>query len=150
MLDWTMARRTLRAYNEGRILGEDLASGHAPVDLRLGRDIDDAPATATLEDLASAILVRGEAGLSVEVVNPSAPQPWGRWETTQSQGGVVDEGTVILLGTNALARAGRERTQLTRGIRVQAAQWLPLVHYRPGDLVLALGETGAMEPVRVR
>lgn len=148
--DWTMAGRTLRVYNEGTVLGEDLATGPAPVDLRLGRDIDDAPATATLEDLATAILVRGEAGLSVEVTNPAAPQPWGRWETSQSQGGVTDEGTAVLLGTNALERAGRERTQLTRGLRFGAARFLPLAHYRAGDVVLAPGENGAMEPVRVR
>ncbi|TYB71253.1 fibronectin type III domain-containing protein [Nonomuraea sp. PA05] len=148
--DWTMAGRTLRVYNEGTVLAEDLASGPAPVDLRLGRDIDDAPATATLEDLATAILVRGDAGLTVERTNPSAPAPWGRWEAPQSQGGVTDQGTAILLGDNALQRAGRERTQLTRGIRVGAARWLPLAHYRPGDVVLAPGETGAMEPLRVR
>ncbi|MEU7855268.1 hypothetical protein [Nonomuraea sp. NPDC049141] len=150
VLDWTMSGRTLRVYNEGTILGEDLASGPAPVDLRLGRDIDDAPATATLEDLATAILVRGEAGLTVEVTNPSAVAPWGRWETAQSQGGVSDQGTAILLGTNALERTGRERTQLTRGIRFGAARWLPLAHYRAGDVVLAPGESGGMEPVRVR
>ncbi|MEV1003395.1 hypothetical protein [Nonomuraea sp. NPDC050202] len=150
VLDWTMAGRTLRAYNEGTVLGEDLATGAAPVDLRLGRDIDDAPATATLEDLATAILVRGEAGLTVERTNPSAPAPWGRWEASQSQGGVTDQGTAILLGDNALQRAGRERTQLTRSIRLGAARWLPLAHYRPGDRVLAPGETGAMEPLRVR
>ncbi|WP_188197209.1 fibronectin type III domain-containing protein [Nonomuraea sp. SYSU D8015] len=150
VLDWTMSGRTLRVYNEGTILGEDLATGPGPVDLRLGRDIDDAPATATLEDLVTAILVRGEKGLAVEVTNPSAPQPWGRWETSQSQGGVTDEGTAILLGTNALERVGRERTQLTRGIRFGAARFLPLVHYRPGDVVLAPADEGVMEPVRVR
>ncbi|MCF6467410.1 hypothetical protein FAF44_03135 [Nonomuraea sp. MG754425] len=149
VLDWTMSGRTLRVYNEGTVLGEDLTVSPG-VDLRLGRDIDDAPATATLEDLASAILVRGEAGLSVEVTNPSAPHPWGRWETSQAQGGVTDSGTAILLGTNALERAGRERTQLTRGVRFGAARWLPLVHYRPGDLVRAPGEHGDMEALRVR
>ncbi|MEV4078945.1 hypothetical protein AB0J43_01460 [Nonomuraea fuscirosea] len=150
VLDWTMAGRTLRVYNEGTVLGEDLATGPAPVDLRLGRDIDDAPATATLEDLATAILVRGDGGFSVEVTNPAAPQPWGRWETSQSQSGVTDHGTATLLGTNALERAGRERTQLTRGLRFGAARWLPLVHYRPGDTVLAPGDDGVMEPLRVR
>ncbi|GAB2918757.1 hypothetical protein ACFMQL_20585 [Nonomuraea fastidiosa] len=150
VLDWTMRGRTLRVFNEGTELGRDLAGGVAPVDLRLTRDIDEAPDSATLEDLATAILVRGEAGLSVVVTNPSAVAPWGRWETSQSQGGVSDEGTAILLGTNALERAGRERAQLTRGIRFEAARWLPFEHYRPGDVVLAPGDQGEMEPLRLR
>ncbi|MEV6154909.1 fibronectin type III domain-containing protein [Nonomuraea sp. NPDC052129] len=150
VIDWTMSGRTLRVFNEGSELGNDLASGPAPVDLRLSRDIDEAPDTATLEDLATAILIRGEAGLSVEVTNPAAPQPWGRWETSQSQGGVSDQGTAILLGTNALERAGRERAQLTRGIRFEVARWLPFEHYQPGDFVLAPGDQGVMDSLRLR
>src|SRR5690606_17926597 len=150
VLDWTMRGRTLRVVNEGMELGRDLASGAAPVDLRLTRDIDEAPDSATLEDLATAILIRGEAGLAVEVTNPSAPQPWGRWETSQSQGGVSNEGTARLLGANALKRAGRERAQLTRGIRFEAARWLPFEDYRPGDFVLAPGDQGTMESLRLR
>ncbi|MGR6915432.1 hypothetical protein ACU635_14400 [[Actinomadura] parvosata] len=150
VIDWTMSGRELCVYNEGTVLGHDLASGGAPVDLRFGRDIDEAPDTATLEDIASAILVRGEQGLMVEVTNPDAYTPWGRWETSQSQGGVSDQGTAVLLGTNALVRAGRERAQLTRGIRFEAARWLPFEHYRPGDHVLAPGDGGQMTSLRLR
>lgn len=148
--DWTMSGRELCVYNEGTVLGHDLASGGAPVDLRLGRDIDEAPDSATLEDIASAILVRGEKGLTVEVTNPDGYAPWGRWEISQSQGGVSDQGTAILLGTNALERASRERAQLTRGIRFEAARWLPFAHYRPGDFVLAPGAGGQMTSLRLR
>ncbi|WP_162795819.1 fibronectin type III domain-containing protein [Nonomuraea lactucae] len=150
VLDWTMTGRRLRVYREGTVLGRQPGAGAGPVDLRLGRDIDEAPDTATLEDFATAILVRGEKGLAVEVTNPSAVAPWGRWETTQSQGGISDQGTAVLLGQNALERASRERAQITRGIRVEAARWLPLAHYRPGDVIKAPGDGGQMQPLRVR
>ncbi|MEV0236866.1 fibronectin type III domain-containing protein [Nonomuraea sp. NPDC050786] len=150
VLDWTMTGRTLRAYREGTVLGRQNGTGAGAIDLRLGRDIDEAPDTATLEDLATAILIKGEKGLTVEVTNSSATAPWGRWETSQSQGGVSDAGTATLLGQNALERAGRERAQLTRGIRVQAARFLPLAHYRPGDYIRAPGDRGEMQPLRVR
>ncbi|MEU4330043.1 fibronectin type III domain-containing protein [Nonomuraea dietziae] len=142
--DWRMIGRTLHVYNEGGFLATDRANGPAPVDLRLGRDIVEAPDDATLEDLSSAILIRGEGGLAVEVTNPSAATPWGRWETHQSQGGVSDTGTA------ALQRAVGERVQITRGVVLDAARWLPLVHYQPGDYVLAPGDQAAMQALRVR
>ncbi|WP_127933094.1 hypothetical protein [Nonomuraea polychroma] len=137
VLDWTMQGRVLRAFNEGTTLGRDFATGPAPVDLRMGRDVDDAPDDATLEDASSAILIVGENGLQVEVTNPSAVAPWGRWETYQSQSGVSDEGTARLLAQYALDRASGEQVQHTRQIRPYAARWLPLKDYRPGDTVLA-------------
>ncbi|SDL72987.1 hypothetical protein SAMN05421874_12818 [Nonomuraea maritima] len=150
VLDWTMSGRTLRVFREGTVLGRQNASGGSPVELRFGRDIDEAPDSATLEDFATAILVRGEKGLAVEVNNPSAVAPWGRWETSQSQGGVSDTGTAQLLGQNALERASRERAQLTRGLRFEAARFLPFAHYRPGDFIAAPGEGGQMQALRVR
>ncbi|MFC7582421.1 fibronectin type III domain-containing protein [Nonomuraea antimicrobica] len=150
VLDWTMSGRTLRVYREGTALGRQLGAGGGPVELRLGRDIDEAPDSATLEDFATAILIRGEKGLAVEVTNPSAVSPWGRWEATQSQGGVSDQGTAVLLGQNALERASRERAQLTRGIRFEAARFLPFARYRPGDFIKAPGDGGQMQTLRVR
>ncbi|MEU7891682.1 fibronectin type III domain-containing protein [Nonomuraea sp. NPDC049152] len=147
--DWQLVGRTLHVYNEGGFLATNRASGAAPVDLRLGRDIVEAPDDATLEDLSSAILIRGEGGLAVEVTNPSAATPWGRWETHQSQGGVSDSGTATLLGQIALQRAAGERVQITRGIDLDAARWLPLVHYKPGDYVLAPGDQATMQSLRV-
>ncbi|MGP3919251.1 hypothetical protein [Nonomuraea sp. 10N515B] len=150
VLDWTMQGRVLRAFNEGTTLGGDFGTGPAPVDLRMGRDVDDAPDDATLEDASSAILIVGENGLQVEVTNPSAVAPWGRWETYQSQSGVSDEGTARLLAQHALDRASGERVQHTPQIRPYAAHWLPLKDYRPGDTVLAPGDQGVMQGLRVR
>ncbi|MGW4639540.1 hypothetical protein ACWEN6_13480 [Sphaerisporangium sp. NPDC004334] len=150
VINWQMQGRSLRVYNADTTLNRDLAAGPAPVDLRFGRDISEAPDDATMEDVSSAILIAGENGLQVEVTNPAALIPWGRWETFQQQGGVSDAGTAQLLGDAALQRASAERVQLTRGLTLQAARWLPLVHYRPGDLVLAPGGRAVMEPLRVR
>ncbi|MEV0379817.1 hypothetical protein [Nonomuraea sp. NPDC050643] len=150
VLDWRMQGRTLQVFNPDTVLGRDRASGPTPVDLRLGRDVIEAPDTGTLEDAVSAILIGGEAGLSVEVTNSAAVAPWGRWETYQSQSGVSDEGTARLLGQNALERVARERVQVTRGLMFDLARWLPFEHYQPGDYLLAPGDGGAMESLRLR
>ncbi|MEU4511790.1 hypothetical protein AB0G05_20040 [Nonomuraea wenchangensis] len=148
--DWQMQGRTLQVFNENTTLGRQLGSGPAPVELRLGRDIDQAPDEATFEDAASAILITGEDGLSVEVTNSSAVRPWGRWETFQSQGGVKDEGTARLLAQYALDRASGERVQLTRQITPYAARFLPLRDYRVGDTVRAPGDQAVMQGLRIR
>ncbi|MET7334381.1 hypothetical protein [Nonomuraea sp. NPDC005650] len=148
--DWQMQGRTLRVFNENTTLGRQLAAGPGPVELRLGRDVDQAPDDATFEDAASAILITGEEGLSVEVTNPGAVRPWGRWEVFQSQGGVKDEATARLLAQTALERASGERVQLTRQIKPYAARFLPWKDYRPGDTVRAPGDQAVMQGLRVR
>ncbi|MFD8529403.1 hypothetical protein ACFV0L_18485 [Streptosporangium canum] len=150
VIDWRMQGRTLEVFKPDTVLGTDLASGPDPVDLRYGRDITEAPDMGTLEDAVSAILIGGEAGLSVEVANSSAVAPWGRWETYQAQNGVSDTGTARLLGQNALDRVARERVQVTRGLMFGLARWLPFAHYQPGDYLLAPGDGGVMQSLRLR
>ena len=150
VVDWTMSGRTLRVFNADSTLARNLATGDSPVDLRLGRDVVDAPDTATLEEVASAIYVKGEGTARLELVNPDAPAPWGRWESFITQGGVRDEGTMRLLAEAELDRTGRERVQVTRALAFTAAKWLPFLHYRPGDYVLAPGDGGGLVPLRVR
>jgi hypothetical protein len=150
VLDWATRGRTLRVFNPDTVLGRDLAVGAAPVDLRLGRDITEAPDTGTLEDVASAVFTQGEGTARLEVTNPNAPTPWGRWESFITQGGVNDEGTMRLLAEAELDRTGRERVQITRGLDFTAAKWLPFRDYRHGDYVLAPGDTGTLESLRVR
>ncbi|NRQ31272.1 hypothetical protein HII36_05395 [Nonomuraea sp. NN258] len=147
--DFRMAGRTLQVFNPDT-LNDDLAAGPAPVDLRYGRDIAEAPDDATLEDLASSVLLVGDHGLVKTFTNPAAAQPWGRWEQYVGAGGIADEGTATILAQSALERAGRERVQRTRGIVIPGARWLPLKDYQPGDRVLAPGDGGVLEPLRVR
>ncbi|MFB4284842.1 hypothetical protein ACBJ59_56910 [Nonomuraea sp. MTCD27] len=147
--DFRMSGRTLQVFNPDT-LNDDLATGAAPVDLRYGRDIAEAPDDGTLEDLASSVLLVGDNGLIKTFTNPAAAQPWGRWEQYVGAGGVSDEGTATILAQSALERAGAERVQRTRGIVLYGARWLPLKDYQPGDRVLAPADGGALEPLRVR
>ncbi|MER6171368.1 fibronectin type III domain-containing protein [Streptosporangium sp. NPDC001681] len=148
--DWRMSGRTLQVYNADTELDRDLATGPAPVELRLGRDVVEAPDDGTLEDAASSVLVVGDNGFVHTFENPAALQPWGPWEQYVGHGGVSDMGTATLLAQAALERAAAERVQRTRGITVYGARWLPFRDYRPGDRVRAPGEGGALESLRVR
>ncbi|GGK90105.1 hypothetical protein Ppa06_58340 [Planomonospora parontospora subsp. parontospora] len=150
--DFRMQGRTLQVFNAdaGGELDRDLASGDAPVDLRYGRDIVDAPDEGTLEDLANAVLVVGDDGFRVSFSSGATAGPWGRWETYVGQGGVSDMGTATLLAQAALTRAAAERIQRTRQITLGTARWLPWRDYRPGDRVLAPGDGGVLEPLRIR
>ncbi|SPL89476.1 unnamed protein product [[Actinomadura] parvosata subsp. kistnae] len=149
-LDFRMAGRTLQVYNADTELGRDLASGSGPVDLRFGRDVVAAPDIGTYEDAATSALVVGDDGFRMSFTNGAAEAPWGRWETYIGQGGVSDPGTAQLLAEAVLLRAGHERVQRTRQITPHTARWLPWRDYRPGDRILAPGEAGAMESLRVR
>ncbi|MEV0617557.1 fibronectin type III domain-containing protein [Nonomuraea sp. NPDC050404] len=150
VIDWRMRGRELQVFNEGTVMATDRSSGPALVDLWLGRDVDQAPDDATLEDLSSAILIAGENGFTHEIANDPSASPWGRWETYQQQGGVSDAGTAAALGQAALSRAAEERVQITRSVVFDVARWLPWANYAPGDTVLAPGDGGGMEPLRIR
>ncbi|MEQ4723761.1 fibronectin type III domain-containing protein [Nonomuraea sp. B19D2] len=150
VIDWRMRGRALEVFNEGTVMACDRSAGPALVDLRLGRDVDQAPDDATLEDLSTAILIAGENGFTHEIANDPSASPWGRWETYQQQGGVSDAGTAAALGQAALSRASGERVQITRAVVFDEARWLPWANYAPGDKVLAPGDGGRMEPLRIR
>ncbi|WP_433426368.1 hypothetical protein ACQP1V_42765 (plasmid) [Microtetraspora malaysiensis] len=150
VLDFRTSGRTLQLYNPDTVLERDLATGPAPVALRYGRDVVEAPDESTLEDVASSVLVVGDAGLVKTFTNPAAVQPWGPWETYVGHGGVSDEGTATILAQSTLDRAAVERVQRTRGITVYGARRLPWRDYRPGDRVLAPGAGGRLESLRVR
>ncbi len=149
VVDWRMVGRTLQVFNAGGSLARDFASGAAPVDLRLGRDIEAAPDRGTLEDAASAVLVVGDDGFRLGLSRPDVV-PWGRWETYLVQGGVSDVGTAVILADAALDRVEAERVQRTRQIVTRGARWLPWQDYRPGDYLLAPGQAGQMTSLRVR
>ncbi|MFI7705520.1 hypothetical protein [Nonomuraea sp. NPDC049480] len=148
VVDFRMVGRTLHVYNADSALARDRTA--APrVDLRLGRDVLDAPDTGTLEDAASAVLVVGDEGFR-RSYSSSAVLPWGRWENYIGQGGVSDEGTAFLLAESSLLRAARERVQHTREITPYGARWLPWRDYQPGDKIIAPASGGALAPLRVR
>lgn len=150
VVDWRFSGRTLQVYNADTALGRDRASGPGAVVLQLGRDVTDAPDQASLEDLVTDVYLEGESGFSLELSNPNAQSPWGRWEEYLTQGGVSNEGTARILAQAVLDSGATERVQITRGLDFTAAEYLPWADYQPGDYVRAPGDRGAVDTLRVR
>lgn len=151
LLDFRMtAARQLSAWKPSTGALRDLTVGTSPVILRAGQDITAAPDLGTLKHLASAAYVVGDNDIRQEVVNVGTSLPWGRWEIGMRQPGLVDAGAAHTAGTAALVNAVAERVQRTREITMSEARWLPLRDYRPGDLILAPGNDGVLQPLRIR
>lgn len=133
--DWRTTGRTLKLWNaDSTALSRDLSKR---VILRLARDIGEAPYEESISDLASTILVEGDNNLLFRMDNPSAPTPWGKWESYSSQGGVSDKDTAQAFMQSTLDDAARVRGQYTRDLIVSDVDSLPLVDYHAGDWITA-------------
>lgn len=133
--DWRTSGRTLRLWNaDSTALSRDLSK---QVVLRLASDIGEAPFEESIADLASTILVEGDNNLLFRMDNPSAPTPWGKWESYSSQGGVSDKDTARAFMQSTLDDAARVRGQYTRDLVTANVDNLPLIDYRVGDWITA-------------
>lgn len=133
--DWRTSGRTLKMWNaDSAALSRDLSK---QVMLQLARDISEAPYEESIADLASTILVEGDNNLLFRMDNPSAPTPWGKWESYSSQGGVSDKDTAQAFMQSTLDDAARVRGQYTRDLIVNQVDALPLVDYHAGDWITA-------------
>ena len=133
--DWRTSGRTLKMWNaDSTALSRDLSK---QVVLQLARDIGEAPYEESISDLASTILVEGDNNLLFRMDNPSAPTPWGKWESYSSQGGVSDKDTAQAFMQSTLDDAARVRGQYTRDLIVSDVDSLPLVDYHAGDWITA-------------
>jgi len=150
VVDWQMQGRTLRVFNADTTLAVDRTDQINAVVLRSGIDVVAAPDQGDSSGLLHSALVRGEGGVKVEVTNPSAPQPWGKFEATINQGGVSDTTTMTLLAQAALADGAEEQIQMTRDLSFAGARFLPFVDYWPGDYIYAPGKDGERDKLRVR
>lgn len=145
--DWRTSGRTLKLWNaDSTALSRDLSK---QVILQLARDIGEAPYEESISDLASTILVEGDNNLLFRMDNPSAPTPWGKWESYSSQGGVSDKDTAQAFMQSTLDDAARVRGQYTRDLIVSDVDSLPLVDYHAGDWITAPTVTHG-EKVRVQ
>lgn len=145
--DWRTSGRTLRLWNaDSTALSRDLSK---QVVLRLAGDIGEAPFEESIADLASTILVEGDNNLLFRMDNPSAPTPWGKWESYSSQGGVSDKDTARAFMQSTLDDAARVRGQYTRDLVISDVDSLPLVDYHAGDWITAPTITHG-EKVRVQ
>ena len=133
--DWRTSGRTLKLWNaDSTALSRDLSKS---IVLQLARDISEAPFEESIADLASTILVEGDNNLLFRMDNPSAPAPWGKWESYASQGGVSDKDTAQAFMQSTLDDAARVRGQYTRDLVISEVDSLPLVDYRAGDWITA-------------
>lgn len=145
--DWRTTGRTLKLWNaDSTALSRDLSKS---IVLQLARDIGEAPYEESIADLASTILVEGDNNLLFRMDNPSAPTPWGKWESYSSQGGVSDKDTAQAFMQSTLADAARVRGQYTRDIIISDVDNLPLIDYHAGDWITAPTVTHG-EKVRVQ
>ena len=145
--DWRTSGRTLKLWNaDSTALSRDLSKS---VVLQLARDIGEAPFEESIADLASTILVEGDNNLLFRMDNPSAPTPWGKWESYSSQGGVSDKDTAQAFMQSTLDDAARVRGQYTRDLIISEVDALPLVDYHAGDWITAPTVTHG-EKVRVQ
>lgn len=145
--DWRTSGRTLKLWNaDSTALSRDLSKS---VVLQLARDISEAPFEESIADLASTILVEGDNNLLFRMDNPSAPTPWGKWESYSSQGGVSDKDTAQAFMASTLADAARVRGQYTRDLVTSGVDSLPLIDFHTGDWITAPTVTHG-EKVRVQ
>lgn len=145
--DWRTSGRTLKMWNaDSTALSRDLSKS---IVLQLARDISEAPFEESIADLASTILVEGDNNLLFRMDNPSAPTPWGKWESYSSQGGVSDKDTAQAFMQSTLNDAARVRGQYTRDLIVSDVDALPLIDYHAGDWITAPTVTHG-EKVRVQ
>ncbi|WEB54178.1 hypothetical protein [Bifidobacterium breve] len=133
--DWRTSGRTLKMWNaDSTALSRDLSKS---IVLQLARDISEAPFEESIADLASTILVEGDNNLLFRMDNPTAPTPWGKWESYSSQGGVSDKDTAQAFMQSTLDDAARVRGQYTRDLIISDVDALPLVDYHAGDWITA-------------
>lgn len=133
--DWRTSGRTLKMWNaDSTALSRDLSKS---IVLQLARDISEAPFEESIADLASTILVEGDNNLLFRMDNPSAPTPWGKWESYSSQGGVSDKDTAQAFMQSTLDDAARVRGQYTRDLVTANVENLPLIDYHAGDWITA-------------
>ena len=145
--DWRTSGRTLKLWNaDSTALSRDLSK---QVILQLARDIGEAPFEESIADLASTILVEGDNNLLFRMDNPSAPTPWGKWESYASQGGVSDKDTAQAFMQSTLDDAARVRGQYTRDLVTANVDNLPLIDFHAGDWITAPTVTHG-EKVRVQ
>lgn len=131
-------------------MGADRTTGAAPVSLRFGRDLTEAPFRRTWEALADTAMVAGDNATHLERTNAGAITPWGRQETYVTASGVTDTGTLTTIADAALTLTANERTEHTFGLEFGAAAHLPFRDYAPGEWVYAAVDGSGVQRMRVR
>lgn len=140
--------RDFRMYNPGT-MGTDRSAQANPVVFFEGRDIQEAPITATSEGVAGVNLIKGDDNILAEAVNSGTNATFGRWENYISQGGIKDTTTLTVIAQAELQRTSGQRIEKTHKLVVQAGGPQPLTDFYVSDWVFS-NTTGTFNRVRVR
>lgn len=143
--DWWFEGRTLRIFNPDTYL-----ANHRDIKFFQGIDINSMPTQGSLEGIVHTGLFVGEGGATVELSNPTTPQPWGKWEGFVKQGGVSDETTMELLGAAYMEDGSEERVQFTADLNIETSKYEVWEEYAPGDYIWSLNGDGEHEEYRIR
>lgn len=125
-------------------------SVRGPVELRLGREVEEAPRRSTREKVVSRVYAFGDNFSRTTVENTALKLPWGAQELAVAQGGVEDKVTIERLSRAALMEGQAPRRELSRTIRFEDATWLPYRDYDPGDIIGCQIADGSFIAARVR
>lgn len=151
IVDWRFDGRQFDVYVADTALRRNLAEDDGLI-FHPYADHMEEPSERTWEEVSPTLLVVGDenASLLVEAEEGDVDSPWGRWEESYSAGGVSSEATMRLLAQRVLETRSRSRLQLTKRMAWRDGSPVPLVDYRPGDMVRARTDTGnQFEPVRI-
>ncbi len=129
---------------------EEQVERPGPVEILMGKDLTDSPTTRSIADLASRVFVFGESWVQLQATNRDAWTPWGQFEVAVAQGGVTDEDTLQGLAWGELNKGGSATESYTRGVRFEAATWLPFLHYDVGDIITSTDSVGDDIPMQIQ
>lgn len=148
IIEVRMVGRELRVYKPDG-LGTDRTTGGTPTSL-WSHLAEELPEQRDSRNLRTVAIVKGDEGACVEVVDAAAVATWGRRPMVVSVSGIVDAGTLTVIGTSSLAQNAKVRSERTIKYPIVVGSTLvPFRDYAVGDWVYN-DMSGTPERVRVR
>ena len=119
------------------------------VRLRLGKEVGEAPADESLEEMIHYLLVRGEKKTKAILTNTDNT-PWGVWEGCINEGGIDSNSEAQDAAQKQMDLSSRMRGEYTVTLNLQPGDPLPFKDYRPGDWVSGPDMDGNLQRMRVQ
>lgn len=139
LCDWAMAQWSLLVYNPD--FGP-LARNQVHINFIPGVDYSEDQIDITREDTASRVVLEGEGGAWISVLDGTADVPWGDWEHYISQPGLNRTADMVAFAQRAIRSMRQERSQITRTLVDKPRPWVVLHDYRPGDYITSAAASG--------
>lgn len=149
LCDWRFNGRGLEIYAPDTTLKRDLSDSSGVI-IHAGADTVSEPSDRTWEELAGRLIITGDKKALTVIDDSTGERPWGYWEEVLNAGGVKEFATMQMLGRRVLATKIHSRLQLTKQVIWRDGAPVPLLSYRPGDMIRGQNEfTPQNEPVRI-